>query len=84
MAALLVYRNAVGLSLDAEDAATPEQSQRRRDAFASKLAPTAAASAGTTCAWAATNGWPRLGLEAAHIKWFQTPKRSCSLTTAPA
>jgi putative restriction endonuclease len=32
---------------------------------------TAAASAGTTCAWAATNGRQRLGLEAAHIKWFQ-------------
>jgi len=32
---------------------------------------TAAASAGTTCAWAATNGWQRLGLEAAQIKWFQ-------------
>ena len=32
---------------------------------------TAAASAGTTCALAATNGWQRLGLEAAHIKWFQ-------------
>jgi len=32
---------------------------------------TAAASAGTTCAWAATKGWQRLGLEAAHIKWFQ-------------
>ena len=42
-----------------------------RDAFASKLAPTAAASAGTTCALAATYGWQRLGLEAAHIKWFQ-------------
>ena len=31
MAALLVYRDAVGLSLDADSAATPEQSQRRRD-----------------------------------------------------
>ena len=45
--------------------------QLLRDAFASKLAPTAAASAATTCAWAATNGCQRLGLEAAHIKWFQ-------------
>ena len=42
-----------------------------RDAFASKLAPTAAASAGTICAWAVMNGWKRLSLEAAHIKWFQ-------------
>ena len=32
---------------------------------------TAVASAGTTCALAATNGWQPLGLEAAHIKWFQ-------------
>jgi putative restriction endonuclease len=32
---------------------------------------TAAASAGTTSALAATNGWKRLGLEAAHIEWFQ-------------
>ena len=34
---------------------------------------TAAASVGTICALAATNGWQRLGLEAAHIKWFQAP-----------
>jgi hypothetical protein len=38
MAALPVYRDAVGLSLDADDAATPEQAQRRRDpAFREKV-----------------------------------------------
>jgi HNH endonuclease len=49
----------------------PHLSRRSAAAFASKLAPTAAASAGTTCALAATNGWQRLGLDAAHIEWFQ-------------
>ncbi len=64
-------QDAVGLSLEAENAATPEQSQRRRDpAFREKVL-LAYEYRCCVCGHDLRMGGHAIGLEAAHIKWFQ-------------
>jgi Type I restriction modification DNA specificity domain len=61
----------VGLSLDAESASTPEQAQRRRDpAFREKVL-LACEYRCCVCVHDLRMGGHAIGLEAAHIKWFQ-------------
>ena len=63
--------DAVGLSLDADSAATPEQAQRRRDpAFREKVL-LAYEYRCCVCGHDLRMGGRAIGLEAAHIKWFQ-------------
>ncbi len=63
--------DAVGLSLDADNAATPEQAQRRRDpAFREKVL-LAYEYRCCVCGHDLRMGGHAIGLEAAHIKWFQ-------------
>jgi putative restriction endonuclease len=63
--------DAVGLCLDADSAATPEQSQRRRDpAFREKVL-LAYEYRCCVCGHDLRMGGHAIGLEAAHIKWFQ-------------
>ena len=63
--------DAVGLSLDAENAITPEQAQHRRDpAFREKVL-LAYEYRCCVCGHDLRMGGHAIGLEAAHIKWFQ-------------